>query len=57
MKQATIQGTCFSLNNFLNDLPVELHQFAEKGENVPGVLSMTNKNILFVFQVQDMNRD
>ena len=32
---ATVQGTGFSLNNFINNLPVELHQFAEKGEHVP----------------------
>ena len=24
------------MNNFINNLPVELHQFTEKGENVPG---------------------
>ena len=24
------------MNSFINNLPVELHQFAEKGENVPG---------------------
>ena len=29
-------GKGFSLNSFVNNLPVELHQFAEKGENVPG---------------------
>jgi hypothetical protein len=33
---ATVQGSGFSLNSFINNLPVELHQFAEKGENVPG---------------------
>jgi protein-arginine kinase activator protein McsA len=27
-------GTGFSLNSFVNNLPIELHQFAEKGENV-----------------------
>ena len=26
----------FSLNNFVNNLPFELHQFAQKGEDVPG---------------------
>jgi hypothetical protein len=25
-----------SLNSFINNLPIELHQFAEKGEDVPG---------------------
>ena len=30
-------GEGFSLNNLVNNLPFELHQFAEKGENVPGV--------------------
>jgi protein-arginine kinase activator protein McsA len=29
-------GEGFSLNSFVNNLPIELHQFAEKGENVPG---------------------
>jgi hypothetical protein len=29
-------GGGFSLNNLVNNLPIELHQFAEKGENVPG---------------------
>ena len=33
---STVQGSGFSLNSFINNLPVELHQFAEKGENVPG---------------------
>ena len=35
VKHAKVRGTGFSLNNFINELPVELHQFAEKGENVP----------------------
>ena len=26
----------FSLNNLINNLPIEFHQFAEKGEHVPG---------------------
>ena len=29
-------GKGFNLNSFVNNLPIELHQFAEKGENVPG---------------------
>jgi hypothetical protein len=29
-------GGGFSLNNLVNNLPFEVHQFAEKGENVPG---------------------
>jgi Domain of unknown function (DUF5679)/Phospholipase A2-like domain len=29
-------GGGFSLNSFVNNLPIELHQFAEKGEDVPG---------------------
>ena len=29
-------GGGFSLNSFVNNLPFELHQFAEKGEDVPG---------------------
>lgn len=34
--KSTFIGTGFSLNSFVNNLPIELHQFAEKGENVPG---------------------
>jgi len=29
-------GGGFSLHSFVNHLPIELHQFAEKEENVPG---------------------
>jgi len=29
-------GAGFNLNSFVNNLPFELHQFAEKGEDVPG---------------------
>ena len=29
-------GKGFSLNSFVNNLPIELHQYAEKGEDVPG---------------------
>jgi len=29
-------GASFSFNSFVNNLPIELHQFAEKGEYVPG---------------------
>lgn len=32
----TATGKGFSLNNFVNKLPIELHQFAERGEDVPG---------------------
>ena len=31
-----MKGAGFSLNSFVNNLPIELHQFAEKGEDVPG---------------------
>ena len=31
-----VSGSGFSLNSIVNNLPVELHQFAERGENVPG---------------------
>ena len=31
-----LKGEGFGLNDFVNNLPIELHQFAEKGENVPG---------------------
>ena len=36
VEHATVRGTGFTLKNLINNLPVELHQFAEKGENVPG---------------------
>ena len=29
-------GEGFSLNNLINNLPIEFHQYAEKGEYVPG---------------------
>jgi len=32
---STTTGSGFNLNNFIKNLPIELHQFAEKGENVP----------------------
>ena len=32
----SINGSGFSLNSIVNNLPIELHQFAEKGEDVPG---------------------
>ena len=35
-KKTSFVGAGFSLNSFVNNLPMELHQFAEKGENVPG---------------------
>ena len=33
---STKSGGGFNLNSFVNNLPFELHQFAEKGEHVPG---------------------
>ena len=33
---AASTGNGFSLNNLINNLPIEFHQFAEAGENVPG---------------------
>ena len=32
----TASGKSFSFNNLINSLPIELHQFAETGENIPG---------------------
>ena len=32
----TTKGKGFSLNNLINNLPIEFHQYAEKGEYVPG---------------------
>ena len=32
----TASGKGFSFNNLINSLPIELHQFAETGENIPG---------------------
>ena len=34
--KSSFVGAGFSLNSFVNNLPIELHQFAEIGENVPG---------------------
>ena len=34
--RASQHGKGFSLNNLINSLPIELHQFAETGENIPG---------------------
>ena len=35
-ERETIHGTRFNLNNLINNLPIEFHQYAEKGEYVPG---------------------
>ena len=32
----TVQGKGFSMNNLINNLPIEFHQYTEKGEYVPG---------------------
>jgi hypothetical protein len=32
--KATVSGS--GMNDFINNLPIELHQYAEVGENVPG---------------------
>ena len=32
----SVRGKGFSLNNLINNLPIEFHQYAEKGEYVPG---------------------
>ena len=34
--EAEHQGKGFDLNNLINNLPIEFHQYAEKGEYVPG---------------------
>jgi len=34
--KSSFMGAGFSLNSLVNNLPIELHQFAEKGEDVPG---------------------
>ena len=33
---AAVKGQGFSLNNLINNLPIELHQYAAVGETVPG---------------------
>ena len=35
-KAVNHQGKGFDLNNLINNLPIEFHQYAEKGEYVPG---------------------
>ena len=47
-------GNGFSLNNLINSLPIEFHQFAKTGENIPGAFLTTSKNTHIVDQVQDM---
>src|SRR5271163_560012 len=37
-------GTGFNLNHFINNLPIELHQYAEKGEDIPGGSFNNQKN-------------
>ena len=32
----TVRGKGFDLNNLINNLPIEFHQYAEKGEYAPG---------------------
>jgi hypothetical protein len=32
----SVEGKGFSLNNLINNLPIEFHQYAKKGEYVPG---------------------
>ena len=34
--RSVLKGKGFGLNDFVNNLPIEFHQFAEKGEYVPG---------------------
>ena len=52
-KPASAAGKGFSLNNLVNSLPIEIHQFAEKGENVPGGSFNDQQNIRIVGRVRD----
>ena len=53
----SVEGKGFSLNNLINNLPIEFHQYAEKGEYIREVRSMINKNIRFVVRVHDTIRE
>ena len=48
--QKTIKGRGFSLNNLINNLPIEFHQYAEKGEFVPGGLFNNQQKYSFLKQ-------
>jgi len=49
-------GAGFNLNNLINNLPSELHLFAEKGENVPGGFFNDQKNYDFAVQELDTTK-
>ena len=34
--KASFKGDGFSMNDLINNLPIEFHQYADRGENVPG---------------------
>ena len=50
-------GEGFSLNNLVNNLPFEIHQFAEKEKMFLVDFLMINKNILTVVLEQSMNKE
>ena len=36
VNEASFKGDGFSMNDLINNLPIEFHQYADRGENVPG---------------------
>ena len=50
-------GKGFSFNNLINSLPIELHQFAETGENIPEGSFNDQQNIHIVDRVRDTNSE
>ena len=54
---ATVHGSGFSLNSFMNNRPVEYINLLRKVKMFLEVRSMINKNIRSVVQVQDENRE
>ena len=50
----TATGNGFSLNNLIDNLPIEFHQFAETGENIPRGSFNDQQNTHIVGLVLDM---
>ena len=54
----TIKGKGgFSLNNLINNLPIEFHQYADRGEFVPGGSFNDQQKYSSVVRVPDTNRE
>ena len=53
----TIKGKGSSLNNLINSLLIEFHQYAEKGEYVPGGSFNDQQKYSYCGPVHDTNRE